>query len=137
MVSIDISPRPHEIVEDVWFGEKEAPGSSGPFVFKATESADLLSAMLIEDEERQVLATIRAKIGWLEAGFDPEDWSLIQKRLHDPTDPLRTIHLLHMFNALSAEVSMRPPTSSGGSSSPPPRKTGGGKQKRKAATSGD
>lgn len=130
-VRINVEARPHEVIEEVWFGD-----DLGPFTFTATEAADLLSALLLDDDDERTVATVKAKIKWVRAGFAEEDWALVEKRLADPTHPLRTTHLLDMFEALSSEVAMRPPTSSGGSSSTPPRKSGGGKQKRKGSTSG-
>lgn len=126
--------RPHEIIEDVWFGDVGNPYQSEGYTFTAGPVPDLLSAYLIDDDGE---FTIKAKTNWLRDGFTEEDWDEIQERLKDPEDPLRAIHVYEMFNVLVAEVSKRPFTSSSASSGTRRRNTGAAKPKAKASTSGE
>lgn len=145
------SRRPHEVIEDVWFGDEDGPDSLGPYTFTAGEVPDLLSAFLYADENAQIEATVRAKFRWLEQGFsevvdevegDGDElehltaWQEIQAAIADPDHWMRTRHLFGMYNALMEAVTNRPPTSPSGSSHTPPRRAGAAKPKRKAATSG-
>lgn len=136
-ISTDDEARPHEVIKDVWFGDVGNEYQAEGYVFTAGPAPDLLSSYLIEDEELELKNTIRAKMAWLEDGFDPEDWAEVQARVKDRTDPLQTAHLFAMYNALMAEVSKRPPTSPSGSSITPSRNTGAAKRKRQDETSGE
>lgn len=136
-ISTDTTVRPHEVVEDVWFGDEGNEWQEDAYVFTAPPAPDLLSSYLIEDEEDQITNTIRAKARWLEEGFGPEVWAEVQARIKNPKDPLRTAHLFEMYNALMSEVTKRPPTSPSGSSRTPSRTTGAAKRKQQAGTSGD
>lgn len=125
MVSIDVAPRPHEIIEDVYFGD------DGPYTFTATKTAGMLSALLSGG------AYGMAKLRWLQAGFDEDDWAGLDARLNDPDDPLAAEHLHEMADALLEEVTNRPPTLPTASSGTRPAQTGAGKPKRRASTSGE
>lgn len=148
MLTVDTTPRPHETIEDVFFGE------DGPYTFTAGPMPDLLSAYLSDDEDEQTTLIIKGKYNWVLNGLDdeareeidtdeegspilgPTDREHIAARLADPDDLLQSKHILQMYELLVAEVAKVPPTSRSGSSSTPPRGTGAAKPKRKAATSG-
>lgn len=135
MVQIDVAatPRKHEVVEDVFFGE------DGPYTFTASPIGGVLSAYLLTDDdgEARTLAIMRAKIDWLEAGFPEEDWAYLTDRVKDPEDPLNSYHLTAMYDALTEEVTNRPPTSSPRSSGTRPAKRGAAKPKLRTETSGE
>lgn len=140
MVQINVGtskPRPHEVIEDVWFGEPGNEWQSEAYVFTAGPIPDLLSAYLYEDEDQSADFIIKAKAGWVRDGLDPEDWAEVQARIADPDDPLRSTHVFDMYAALMTEVGKRPPTSPNGSAAKSSGTTGGAKRKRKAETSGE
>lgn len=132
MVQINTDPRPHEIVEDVRIGDH-----LGPYTFTTPYAADLLSALLEEDEDAQIVATVKAKFNWVRDGFEEDDWAEIQDALDDPTNPVRTGTIVKAYDMLSEAATKRPPTSRSASSRGPRKSTGGAKPKPKAETSGE
>lgn len=107
MVQIAVKARPHEVIEDVFFGD------DGPYTFKATKAAGMLSALMgtgTPAEKNQAFSA--AKLDWLHAGFTKKDWEHLSGRLEDLADPLDTQHLYTMADALLEEINSRPPTSS-------------------------
>lgn len=137
MPTVEIITRPHEVVDDVFFGD------DGPYTFTAGPMPDLLSAYLLEDEDEATIKIVKGKVTWVLAGLDRSvasdedvsDYTYILSRLDDPKDPLQSKHILAMYDLLVAEVSKVPPTSQP-ASSPQRQRAGAAKPKRKAATSG-
>lgn len=138
MVGINIETpkaRPHEVIEDVWFGEEGTPYQAEPYTFTPGPAPDLLSAYLMDEEEAGEYI-LRAKAKWVREGLHEDDWAEVEARIANPDDPLKAAHVYHMYTALMEEVGKRPPTSPSGSSRPPSRSTGAAKRKPRGATSG-